>query len=492
MKFVIGVDIGTQGTKAHLYDESGTSLASAFVQSKLHRPRAGVVEEDPADQLASARQTLLACTKRARVRKEDICAVAIAGQMAGVIGVDKSGRHVTPYDSWLDTRCAPQIKLMEKAAGAEILAASGCAPGFNHGPKILWWKKSRSSTWKKIAAFVQPGAYAAMGLCGLTATDAFIDNTCLHFSGFACNQSQRWDEDLCRRFDVPIEKLPRIVRPESVIGQISPREARRCGLAGGTMVAAGCGDTAASFLACGADRPGVGIDVAGTASVFAATTARFAADTKYGVLACGRSAVAGLWHPYAYIAGGGMNVEWFRREMAKEKDFSELNRCAGRIESVDESPMFVPHFGGRACPNEPAMRGAWVGLQWNHTQAHLYRSVLESVALEYAIYQRIVVELFGERGLRELRITGGGEKSDLWNQIKADVLQRPVRRLSGSDGAPMGAALIAGVAAGLWGDPAARANEWIKPGPVVKPNRSAAKWSKKRLEQYESLLERMR
>src|SRR5580692_8375439 len=136
MNYVVGVDIGTQGTKTRLYNEEGHCLGSGFAASRLRRPRAGVVEEDPENQLESVRHTLRVCVRQAGVPKQKISALAIAGQMAGIIGVDKHGRHITPYDSWLDTRCTKQIDEMERKAGAEILAKTGCAPGFNHGPKL--------------------------------------------------------------------------------------------------------------------------------------------------------------------------------------------------------------------------------------------------------------------------------------------------------------------------------------------------------------------
>ena len=156
-----------------------------------------------------------------------------------------------------------------------------------------------------------------MRLCELDASQAFIDKSYLHFSGFADNVRARWDERLCRKFDIPPSKLPRIVDSHTVIGELVPRMARRCGLAPGVPVIAGCGDTAASFLACGATREGVCVDVAGTASVFAATTRQFKADTTHRILGWGQSATPGLWHPYAYINGGGMNLEWFAGELTQ-------------------------------------------------------------------------------------------------------------------------------------------------------------------------------
>ncbi|NQT12441.1 MAG: xylulose kinase, partial [Planctomycetes bacterium] len=302
--YLIGVDVGTQGTKVALFDSRGRAQASAFRKSRLHRPEPGVVEEDPEFQLKTVCQCTKACLSDAGVDPLQIAALGIDGQMAGVIGIGEDGRHVTPYDSWLDTRCAPYIGVMKEKAATEIIRKTGGPPSFNHGPKILWWKHERRDTYGRIASFVQPGGYAAMRLCGMDASQAFVDKSYLHFSGFADNRQGQWDARLCKTFGVSPSKLPRIVNPHAVIGEVAGAMARRSGLRAGTPVIAGCGDTAASFLACGATREGICVDVAGTASVFAATTREFKADTKHGVLGWGQSATPGLWHPYAYINGG--------------------------------------------------------------------------------------------------------------------------------------------------------------------------------------------
>jgi xylulokinase len=497
MKTLIGVDIGTQGTKAALFTEQGECLAQALVPSKLHRPGPGVVEEDPEDQLDSVCRTVRKCVRQSRIDKASVAAVGIDGQMAGILGVGRDGRHVTPYDSWLDTRCSDQIKQMERAAGDEVLAKTGCPPSFNHGPKILWWRQTRKSTYRRIAAFVPPGAYAAMRLCGLDGSAAFVDRTYLHFSGFADNRGGAWDDGLCERFGVDRGKLPRIVAPEAIVGEVTAAAARRCGLKPGVPVVAGCGDTAASFLACGATREGIGVDVAGTASVFAATTARFRADTEHRVLGCGRSAVPGLWHPYAYINGGGMNLEWFRTQIAGRAGSQEplrlaqLNDMAAAVDPRKGMPMFVPHLGGRVCPAQPDLRGAWAGLTWDHTAGHLYRAILEGVALEYGLYQQVLFELFPRFRLAELRVTGGGERSTLWNRIKADALQTPVRRISRTEGAPLGAALLAGFGVGLLDSLPAAARSWIASARAVRPRKAMAEHYRKRLNAYRSLLDHL-
>ncbi len=493
--YLIGVDIGTQGTKAAVFDAAGRTGATAFRKSRLLHPVPGAVEEDPEAQLRSVCAAIKQCVQQAGIDSARVAAVGIDGQMAGVIGIGADGRHVTPYDSWLDTRCSAEIVRMKREAGAEIIGKTGGPPSFNHGPKILWWQRECGEVYRQIAAFVQPGGYAAMRLCGLGADEAFIDTTYLHFSGFADSVRRQWDADLCKTFGVSPEKLPRIVEPHAIVGRIAARMAARCGLKSGTPVVAGCGDTAASFLACGATRAGLCVDVAGTASVFAATTSEFRADTEHQVLGWGRSAVPGLWHPYAYINGGGMNLEWIAGQvfaLAKvppEDRLKRLEALAARIEPRADDPMFVPHLGGRVSPSWPCLRGCFAGLAWSHTAGHLYRAVLEGVALEYAIYRDVLRELIADHAMREVRVTGGGERSGLWNRIKADALEIKIVRVSRAEGAPLGAALLAGYGAGLLADLDAAARSWIKTEKPVRPVRGTAGHYRARLARYRQMLD---
>ncbi len=494
---LIGIDIGTQGTKAALFDAAGACLAQAFRKSQLFRPEAGIVEEDPEAQLASVCETIQECLSASGIGPESVAGIGLDGQMAGLLGIGRDGRAVTPYDSWLDTRCAPYILRMRQEAGAEIVEKTGGPPSFNHGPKILWWMHERPEVFRAIRAFTQPAPYAAMRLCGLDGAQTFLDTTYLHFSGFADTRRAAWDPGLCRRFGLDAQKLPRIVEPHRVIGEVIPAMAGRCGLKAGVPVVAGCGDTAASFLACGATQPGICVDVAGTASVFATTTDRFLPDAAHGTLSCNRSAVPGLWHPYAYINGGGMNLEWFRGLLAvagfdpagREVPLEALNRPLEELPVGEGDPLFIPHLGGRVSPSRPALRGAWVGLDWSHGPLHLYRAVLEGVALEYGIYLKILREL--DPGLRpvEIRVTGGGGRSRVWSGIKADVLGIPAVPVDRQEGAPLGAALLAGYGVGLFADLHRTASAWVSRGEPVAPRAERRALYDRRLARYTSLLE---
>ncbi len=195
--YLIGIDIGTQGTKAALFAQDGRCLAEAFQPSVLSQPSPGVVEEDPEIQVQSVCATIKICVQKAHIQPGEIAGIGIDGQMAGILGVGADGKHVTPYDSWLDTRCAPYITKMQQEAGDEIVRKAGGPPSFNHGPKILWWKHEHPEVFKKIRAFVQPGGYAVMRLCGLNGGEqAFIDSSCLTSPVLRITGTTRWDDAL--------------------------------------------------------------------------------------------------------------------------------------------------------------------------------------------------------------------------------------------------------------------------------------------------------
>ena len=210
-------------------------------------------------------------------------------------------------------------------------------------------------------------------------------------------------------------------------------------------------------------------DVAGTAAVLAGCTDKFVADTKNRALLTMRSVIPGLWNPLAYIGGGGIALRWFRDQFfntshgkvipTSEELYPEMISLAENVAPGSEGLFFSPHLGGRICPSSPEMRGAWVGVSWSHSQAHFARSILESVAYEYAYYLKILLELLPELKLVEARVVGGGARSEVWNQIKADVLNVPYQRLKGNEFGAWGAAMIAGKAAGLINDLAAHAEE---------------------------------
>lgn len=472
-KYLIGVDLGTSGTKAALYQINGKLVAQAAVEVPLHHPKPGVVEQDNEDFYSSAAQTVRECVRGSGVDAASIAAIAFDSQMAGVGLIDEDYRPVARFDSWLDMRCQPYIESMDREAGDRITQLTGCPPTCDHGPKMLWWKHEQPEIYNLTARFVMPGAYVAGKLAGLKADRAFIDHTYIHFSGFSDARKGAWSAELCERFGLDAQKLPRIVDPTEIVGQVLEGPAAEFGLAPGTIIAAGAGDTAANALGAGIVRAGMLFDVAGTASVLAGCTDGFVADSTHRALLTMRSVIPGLWNPLAYIGGGGIALRWFRDQFYNSSQGKALpadgERYAEMIALAEGAPvgsdglLFSPHLGGRICPSSPEMRGAWVGFSWSHTQAHFARSILESIAYEYAYYLNILRELMPKLELVEARVVGGGARSAAWNQIKADVLAVPYQRLAGSEFGTWGAAMIAGKAAGLISDLADHAQRCALP-----------------------------
>jgi xylulokinase len=326
-----------------------------------------------------------------------------------------------------------------------------------------------------------PAGYVAGKMAGLRGDQAFIDYTFIHFSGFSDAQNGTWSSQLCDLFGLDIDKLPEIVEPWRVIGQVTELAAKEFGLAPGTAIAAGCGDTAANALGAGIVKAGMVFDVAGTASVLAGCTDTFVADVDNRALLTMRSVIPGLWNPLAYIAGGGQALRWYRDTFydgqrgqaaapGEEELYREMAALARDVPAGSDGLFFSPHLGGRICPATPEMRGAWIGFSWGHTQAHFYRAILESVAYEYAYYLIILRQAIPGLQLSETWAVGGGARSRLWNQIKADVLNVPYQPMAGSEFGTWGAAMIAGKAVGIYNDLAEIASRHARPGgPPVLP-----------------------
>ena len=498
-KYLVGVDLGTSATKAALYSTDGSLVAECTVDVPIHYPEPAVVEQENEDFYTSAAHTVKTCIVESGVDPKDVAAISFDSQMAGVGAIDEDHQSVSKFDSWLDMRCEPQIKYLEENYGELITRLTGCPPTCDHGPKILWWKAERPQEYAKTAKFVMPGGYVAGKMAGLKADQAFIDYTYIHFSGLSNALEASWSNEICDAVGVDQGKLPKIVEPWQVIGEVQSTAAKEFGLAAGTIIAAGCGDTAAGALGAGIVKPGMVFDTAGTASVFAGCTDEFAPDIKNRALLTMRSVIPGLWHPLAYIAGGGQALTWFRDnffdairgESQGEKDlYSELDDLAEKAPLGSNELYFSPHLSGRICPATPEMRGAWVGFSFAHKQEHFYRAILESVAYEYAYYLNILKDLIPNLNLTEARVIGGGAQSSVWNQIKANVLGVPYLRLSRSEFGTWGSAMIAGKAAGIYDDLAEVAyRHATAAGPPAKPDLEKQNQYKVNVEKYIKLEE---
>jgi xylulokinase len=239
-------------------------------------------------------------------------------------------------------------------------------------------------------------------------------------------------------------------------------------------------------LGAGVVRPATALDVAGSASVLAVCVAEFRPDAAERMLLTARTALPGRYYALGYVQGGGLNLGWFRDAFARDlaeldadEAFAALEAEAALVPPGADGVAFAPHLGGRVTPNDPDQRGLWHGFGWSHGRGHLYRALLESIALEYGLYLRGIRRLHPGLGPLVVHAVGGGARSALWGGIKADVLAasyRPLRRPEGGAfGGALGCALLAGQAVGLL-DAAAAAERMgeLDEGPDPDPGRSAA------------------
>src|ERR1039458_7699806 len=455
-RLLLGVDLGTTGTKAALYDADARLISEGRAEVPLYHPKPGLVEQNLEDFYQSAVVAIHQCMSSCGVDPSQVAGLSFDSQMAGVGAIDEDFKPAMRFDSWLDWRCQPYIDEMIRQCGDRMTELTGCPPSVNHGPKMLWWAHEQPADYARIAKFVMPSCYVAGRAVGLRADEAFIDYTFLHFTGASDAAAGTWSEELCGMLGIDRQRLPRIVEPWTVVGELLPEAAREFGLKAGTPVAAGCGDTAAGAVGAGAVRLGVLLDTAGTASVLACCTDRFVADTCHRALMVMRSVVPGIWNPLAYVGGGGLALRWYEQGFADHAEcdpgsevYDDLFASAMEAPAGCEGLMFSPHLSGRICPAASEMRGAWIGFSWRHTRKHFFRAIAESIGYEYAGYLRILRELVPELCLTEARVIGGGAKSEAWNQIKADILSVPYQQLARKECATWGSALVAGKASGV-------------------------------------------
>jgi len=413
-----------------------------------------------------ARDALREAVAASGAWRNSVAAIAVSGAMGGAMGVDEHWRPVTDWSIVSDNRFMPHALAMQDVAHEAILSLSGTnLPVL--GAKTIWWKKAFPELYAKVAKFVVIGGYIAAKLGGIEIEDAFIDRTYLNFTGIADLRHDSWSEDLCSRFDIDMARLPRIVASNAVIGRLAPETAIECGLQAGTPIVAGAGDKPAGALGAGLVSPGLVIDESASFGALSLCIDRYVPDIAHRTLENLPSPVPGLFLPSVFLNGSGLTHAWFadtfgaeEKREAAAKGGSAFDILAAKAEALppgSEGLIALGLYGGRSYPNDPAIRGMWLGQSWFHKKEHFYRALLEGLAYEYAAVLAVMRENYPEVSFGEIRIIGGGARSDLWNQIKADVMGVRYARLGRDDYTMLGDILLAGSAVGVYDDPAREA-----------------------------------
>jgi len=452
-KAVLGIDLGTQSTKAALVALDGRPLGSHAVPVDFTRPKPGWGEQ-PAETLVESAVAAIA-TLVGRFSDVDVVGISIAAQMGGAIGIDADFRPLTPHELWLDTRADQDRAELLEAFGEEIQAKNGIIPFVT--PRVCRWLRLDPALGDSLARVVAPGGYLAGRLTGARADDAVCDRTQANLFGCFDVGNNSWDEDLAARSGLPPRLLPRIADAFEIVGGISAEIAGRTGLKPGTPVAAGMGDGTGGWLAAGGIRPGICIDTSGSSAHFAVTVDRFTSDPS-GLLTCMPSAAPGRFYLLGFTTGTGLAHKWLRDSYGRS--YEELESLARAVPSGSNGIIAVPHFNGRVSPFEAAMKGAFIGFDDKTGPGDFYRALLEAGAYELKGWLAAAQRLAPDLRLSTVVNVGGGAQNALWNQIKADVTGLTLRTAQPEVNAARGAALAAGVATGtvdLW------TNDWFAP-----------------------------
>ncbi len=446
---LLGIDVSTTGAKALLIDEYGSVIASATTPLELSTPRPLWAEQNPEDWWVGIRSSIKKALADAGISGSDISAIGMTGQMHGLVMMDENGSVLRPAILWNDQRTGLQCEEIRNIFGRDQfiqITGNDALTGFT-APKVLWVKENEPEVFDKTRHILLPKDYIRYKLTGEYAMDkAGGAGTILFDLG-----ARTWSEDVLSKLGIPADWLPATFEGPEITGIVTAGAAAETGLAEGTPVVGGGGDQAAQAVGVGAVQPGIIALTLGTSGVVFATTESALIEPD-GRLHAFCHAVPGTWHFMGVMLSAAGSLQWYRDTLAPGVSFDELINEAGGVSPGSEGLYFLPYLTGERTPHpDPLARAAWIGLTVRHGREHMTRAVLEGVA--YGIKDSFtLIQEAGLGTIKQVRISGGGAKSLLWRQIISDVLGVELVTVNTTEGAAYGAALLAGVGAGIYKD----------------------------------------
>jgi len=484
--YVLGIDVGTGGTRALVIDRQGRVVASATEEhAPFASPEIGWAEQHPEDWWRACTVAVPRCLEKAKLRSEEIACVGFSGQMHGAVMLDASDRVVRPALIWCDVRTERQCRELTEKIRAERLIQLTCNPALANFTltKFLWVRENEAEQWKRVRSVMLPKDYVRFRLTGERATDMADASGTLMLDV----ANRRWSKEMLAATGIDDGLLPALYESPDVCGKVSAAGAAATGLKQETPVVAGAGDQAAGATGMGIVTPGAVSATIGTSGVVFAATDLPALDPK-GRLHTFCHAIPGRWHVMGVTQAAGLSLRWFRDQFGAGKDdgrdpYERLTEEAMAAEPGCKGLLWTPYLMGERSPHlDPGARGALVGLTASHTRAHVIRAILEGVAFSL----RDSFTIFGEMGVpvNSIRLGGGGARSRLWRQIQADVYGKEVEVVEAEEGAAYGAAILAGVGAGMWNTVDEACSAVVRVAARVKPMGDAVATLNKNYQAY--------
>jgi xylulokinase len=454
---LLGIDVGTTGSKALLVDEKGSVRASATREYPMYSPRPLWAEQTPGDWWDATVLSIREILAGNGIKPEDVAAVGLTGQMHGMVLTDAHGAVLRPCIMWNDQRTAAECSEITHRVGAtRVLELTGnpILPGFT-APKIAWVRKNEPEVYRDVAKILLPKDFVRFRLTGAFATDvADASGTSLFNVG-----KRVWSNEMLEALEIPTGWMAEVAESQVLSGKVDAHAASVTGLLEGTPVVAGAGDQAAQAVGTGIIREGVISVTLGTSGVVFVTSDTYRVEPD-GRLHAFCHAVPGKWHLMGVMLSAGGSLRWFRDTLGEvetsaarrngKDPYELLSENAAQIPAGSEGLLFLPYLTGERTPYpNPNARAVFFGLTVRHTRRHMTRAVLEGVAFGL----RDSLELTKKLGVaaREIRASGGGARSGVWRQIMADIFGTAITTVNVTEGAAYGAALLAGVGSNVFG-----------------------------------------
>lgn len=494
MAYLLGIDIGTSGTKTLICDEDGKVLATAMAEHRIYSPKPGWSEQKPDDWWKATCQATKAVLKKAKVKKDDIQAIGLSGQMHGSVFVGPKDAPVRPALLWNDQRTQKQCdEITAKAGGRENLielVANPALTGFT-APKILWLRENEPRNFEKTRQILLPKDYIRFKMTGEFATEVSDASGTLLLDVV----NRRWSDELLSRLQIDKALLPRVQESYQVTGNLDKYGAAELGLNEGTPVVGGGGDQAAGAVGNGIVKAGIVSATLGTSGVVFAHSDQPVRDPK-GRVHTMCHAVPGKWCVFGCMLSAGGSFQWFRNQLAvseivdakkqKRDPYELLVDLADAAPAGSEGLFFLPYLTGERCPHpDPLARGGWIGLTSRSTRAMMIRSLLEGVT--YGMRDMFEIMQGMSIPVSQVRASGGGARSDFWRHLQADIYKQPIVLTNAEEGPAYGVAILAGVGTGVWDSVEQACGGAIKQTQKIKPNAKLAALYDKHYKVYDKL-----
>ena len=482
MRYIIGCDIGTSGTKTVLYNENLEPLFQALGEYTLHQPQNGWAEQNPKDWYDAVISTVKKVVEEAKVDSSDIKAIGLSGQMHGLVMLDENNNVLRPAIIWCDQRTGKEcVEITQKIGASRLveITANPALTGFT-ASKIMWVKNNEPHIYRKCKHILLPKDYIRFMLTGEYATDVS------DASGMQLLDVPKrcWSKEVLNKLDIDESLLGSVYESCEITGYITEKTASLTGLSTNTAVVGGAGDNAAAAIGTGIVKEGRAFTTVGTSGVVYAHTDKPVIDPKGRVhtFCCG---VKGKWHVMGVTQAAGSSLKWFKNTFG-DTDYSLINHMVKNSPIGADRLIYLPYLMGERTPHlDEDCRGVLFGLSASHSRGNIYRSVMEGVAFSLTDCKDILEEMAIEA--KDMTACGGGSESDIWMQILADCYNCDIKRLSSAQGPALGVAILAGVGVGIFPDVVSACDKFIKPASITKSQKENAEKYKKIHNLYKKL-----